>query len=276
VKLAHTLRYAAIGTACLLAPVARGTVAWLTVRWMGLAAAVLAMLYAVTELGMHEPGAALGAQGAPAALLRAVLLPYRAVAGLVLAVRVLLSREAPEHEVVPGLLLGRRPLVASDRSRLERAGVGAVVDLCAEFGPSRSVLGLAPADALRLPALDGTAPSRRLLEAVAWIEERLARGQRILIHCAAGHGRSATVVAGVLLARMAGLAPDRGGWRARVPVGAAEARDALARVAACRPRVRLNRGQHDVLIAFAGALERIARATAAPEPAAASRDGARR
>jgi protein-tyrosine phosphatase len=42
--------------------------------------------------------------------------------------------------------------------------------------------------------LDGTPPSaEQLSRAVRWIDEQRARGP-VLVHCAAGHGRSATVV----------------------------------------------------------------------------------
>ena len=45
-----------------------------------------------------------------------------------------------------------------------------------------------------------TVPAPRVLtDAVAWIDEQLADGRTVLVHCAKGRGRSATVVAAYLM-----------------------------------------------------------------------------
>ena len=122
-------------------------------------------------------------------------------------------------EVVPGLWVGGWP---------HRGAPGlAQLDLTAEL-PRRG-------DALRyacVPMLDGAAPRpadwhAAVEQAVIWRSE----GLPVLVHCAYGHGRSVSVVIGVLVAE--GLAD---GWE-----------DAHARVLALRPRARMTSAQRRML-----------------------------
>lgn len=102
----------------------------------------------------------------------------------------LFPRYPHAHEIVPGLWLGAWP---NHQSRLP-AGTSLVVDLTAEF-PRRTH----SESYLCLPTLDMEAPTQQQLRAgITAIQE--ATGP-VYVHCAAGHGRSATVVAAVLLAR---------------------------------------------------------------------------
>lgn len=102
-----------------------------------------------------------------------------------------LRNEEPSNAVLPGLWVGRRPLA----HELPH-GARLVVDLTAELAASAEVR--CRPGYLCVPMLDGTAPERRTLESLL---ERLRGEDGILVHCAAGHGRSATVVAALLIER---------------------------------------------------------------------------
>lgn len=102
-----------------------------------------------------------------------------------------LDRRPWRDEIVPGLYLGRRPLAGE-----LPPGVALVVDLTSELTNLQPPEG--PAYHC-LPSMDGTAPHSDALRAL--IDEVSAHPGPVYIHCAMGRGRSACVVAGVLLAR---------------------------------------------------------------------------
>jgi predicted protein tyrosine phosphatase len=141
-------------------------------------------------------------------------------------------QSAPFTEILPGLYLGSR-LCSRDARRLNELKISAVLDLTSEFSEIRS---LREATAyLCIPLLDRTAPSMSEFQAaICFIREQSERGS-IYVHCALGHGRSATVMLAYLLAS---------GKFANV-------NDALGHIQTRRPRVRLNPSQLRALQEFA-------------------------
>jgi hypothetical protein len=147
----------------------------------------------------------------------------------------LVSREAAYTPVAPNLYLGRRLTAREVRAA---AGVGwtSVLDLAAEFAEVGPLRGLPHYRSL--PVLDATAPSwEQLHVAVDWLKERVAQGP-VLVHCALGHGRSATVVLAYLLARGQVADPKEG----------------LGFLRSRRGSVGLHPGQAALLRRFAGSL----------------------
>lgn len=154
-----------------------------------------------------------------------VLLPYRLLTQCLWQLQRRLSKEPGAHEIVPGLWLGRRPTFEE-----LPAEVTLLVDLAVEF--PRSCRTASGCEYLELPCLDTAAPEwEPFREAV----QRIAtHPEAVYVHCALGHGRSATVVVAVLIAR--GLAAN--------PV------EAEAQVRALRPGIDLSAEQRALLQRF--------------------------
>ncbi len=102
--------------------------------------------------------------------------------------------------VTPSLWLGGAPSYQRDLDGLLVLGITAVVDLRAERDaalPFFAQHGIA-ARQYRVP--DTAVPGPAILtDAVAWIGARISEGRVVLIHCAKGRGRSATVLAAYLM-----------------------------------------------------------------------------
>lgn len=149
------------------------------------------------------------------------LLPYLAFTWAWWRLKRKISTEPLYHEVAPGLWVGRRVL----GGELPR-GVQLVVDVTCEFAEPSSVLQRCEYRAL--PILNyGTPRKAALLALVSELEAR----EGLYIHCAQGHGRSATVAAALLM------------HRGRV-AGWAEAVEEIVRV---RPKAHLEPCQEQFL-----------------------------
>lgn len=126
--------------------------------------------------------------------------------------------EPASDEVAPGIYVGRRP-----RAVDLPANVETIVDLTAEWPSER---GVREHPGYRLHrVLDARIGDAEAIEAIA--RPLVERRGPMLIHCASGHGRSATIAAAVGLAR--------GDF--------ADPTDAITKMKAARPWIHLNRLQ---------------------------------
>ena len=123
--------------------------------------------------------------------------------------------------------------------RLASQGITAVVNMRVEFDDNDA--GIAPQRYLYLPTVDDEAPSlEQLHKGVAFIAAEVAEGGGVYVHCGAGVGRAATMVAAYLVS--AGLTPNQ----------------AWARIRAVRPFIRPTAAQVEQLGRFAAEARRAA------------------
>lgn len=165
---------------------------------------------------------------------RMILLPYVTLGAITLYMARWFDREGLLNLVAPGLFIGRLPF-PFELERLRAAGIDAVLNLCWEFPRLPGTDREHGIETAHVPILDGSPPSdRQFLEATHWGERWRAEGRCVLVHCAQGHGRTATITAAMLI--RLGLAPD--------------VEQALAMITAARPFARPSPQQKAALIRF--------------------------
>jgi protein-tyrosine phosphatase len=135
------------------------------------------------------------------------------------------SREHAYDEIIPGILLGR---ILSNREaiKVSEKGLQGILDLTSEFSENASFR--QHPHYLCIPLLDTSAPSEeQIQQGVDFISRTVARGT-VYVHCAMGHGRSATFVVAYL-----------------IHAGLASTVHAEALVRQVRPGVQLNHRQRE-------------------------------
>ena len=111
------------------------------------------------------------------------------------------------------VMFGAVPMViAGHVGALHHEGVRAVVNLQAEYeGPVAAYQALCPPiEQLRIPVTDHVELTvEQLQQAVDFIALHRRRGERVLVHCKGGHGRSAAVAMAWLISKPGGsLTPE--------------------------------------------------------------------
>ncbi len=101
--------------------------------------------------------------------------------------------------ITPNLAVGGR-VAPTDIHRLARSGITRVVDTRSEYKDDEAALHAAGIELLYLPTPDTTPLTlEQLREGSDWVNSQLKDGQRVLIHCEHGVGRSVLLTAAALV-----------------------------------------------------------------------------
>lgn len=104
------------------------------------------------------------------------------------------------HWLTEQLAVGACFPVEHSRALAEEHGIRAVIDLREEDRDDEELLRSAGIDFLHLPTIDQMAPDQHMLErGVEFAKAHMSSGNRVLIHCQGGIGRSALLALCVLV-----------------------------------------------------------------------------
>ena len=100
------------------------------------------------------------------------------------------------------IAVGGAPMSYEQLDSLKEQGVTAILNLCAEFCDLHDIEAASGFEVRYLPIPDEKAPDLPSLEgALAWLDEAVYLGKKVLIHCRHGIGRTGTVLNAYLLRR---------------------------------------------------------------------------
>lgn len=85
---------------------------------------------------------------------------------------------------------------------LKNAGIGAIMNLCAEYSDLHDIESGQGFEVHYLPIEDEETPQLQALEAaLAWLDEAIYLGKKVYVHCRHGIGRTGTIISAYLLRR---------------------------------------------------------------------------
>jgi hypothetical protein len=108
--------------------------------------------------------------------------------------------------VTSSLAVGHAPMSYAELESIKSQDIDAIVNLCAEFSDLHEIEEAKGFEVYYLPIWDETAPDMEEMEkGLAWLDEAIYLGKKVLVHCRHGIGRTGTFVTSYLLRRGLGL-----------------------------------------------------------------------
>jgi len=108
--------------------------------------------------------------------------------------------------ITPDIGAGPAPMSFAQLDTIKAKGIDAIVNLCAEFSDLHELEASAGFEVYYLPVWDEDVPGIKEMEAaLAWLDEALYLGKKVLIHCRHGMGRTGTFVTAYMIRRGLGL-----------------------------------------------------------------------
>jgi protein-tyrosine phosphatase len=93
------------------------------------------------------------------------------------------------------LAVGHAPMSFIELDSIKKQGINAIINLCAEFDDLHEAENKSGFEVYYLPIQDENTPDMDDMErALAWLDEAIGVGKKILVHCRFGIGRTGTFV----------------------------------------------------------------------------------
>ncbi len=104
--------------------------------------------------------------------------------------------------ITDSIAVGYAPMSFAELESIKNQGVDAIVNLCAEFSDLHDIEESAGFEVCYLPIWDEDIPKMEAMEeALAWLDEAIYLGKKVLVHCRHGVGRTGTFVTSYMIRR---------------------------------------------------------------------------
>jgi len=104
--------------------------------------------------------------------------------------------------ITDSLAVGYAPMSYAELETIKAEGIDAIVNLCAEFSDLHDIEKSSGFEVCYLPIWDEDIPEMKDMEkALAWLDEAIYLGKKVLVHCRHGIGRTGTFITSYMIRR---------------------------------------------------------------------------